>query len=153
MESRLVAPLYPFGYGLSYTTFEYSELKIEPETLNADQTVTVTVTVKNSGNRAGDEVVQLYVGDRVSTITTYDEVLRGFDRVHLEPGESRTVSFSVDPKLNLWLIDLARKRVVEPGMFDVKIGGSSEDIRLNGEFEITGEPLVVGDSFWSAFSK
>ena len=152
-ESRLVAPLYSFGYGLSYTSFEYSDLKIEPATLSADQTVSVTATIRNSGKRAGDEVVQLYVGDRVSTVTTYEEVLRGFERVHLEPGESKTVTFTVDPKLNLWLIDLARKRVVEPGSFDVKIGASSEDIRLKGEFEITGEPLVVGESYWKEFSE
>lgn len=151
-ESRLIAPLYPFGYGLSYTTFEYSDLSIEPKTLTADKPVTITATVKNSGSRAGDEVVQLYVGDRVSTVTTYDEVLRGFERVHLAPGESKTVTFTVDPKRDLWLIDLARKRAVEPGMFDVKVGSSSEDIRLSGEFEITGEPLVVGDSFWDVFS-
>ncbi len=151
-ESRLITPLYPFGYGLSYTTFEYTNLTIEPKTLTADQTVTVTATVKNTGARAGDEIIQLYVGDRVSTVTTYDKVLRGFERIHLEPGEAEIVSFNLDPKRDLWLIDLARKRAVEPGFFDIEVAASSEDSRLSGSFEITGEPLIVGDSFWNVFS-
>jgi beta-glucosidase len=151
-ESRLITPLYPFGYGLSYTTFEYSNLKVEPATLTADQEITVTATVKNTGNRAGDEVVQLYVGDVVSTVTTYDAVLRGFERMSLEPDESKTATFTINPKRDLWLIDLARQRVVEPGKFDIKIGASSEDIRLEGRFEVTGKPRGVGDSFWSVFS-
>ena len=151
-ESRLVAPLYPFGYGLSYTSLEYSDLIIKPVALTADQPVTVTATIKNTGDCAGDEIVQLYINDLVSTVTTYDSVLRGFERIHLEPGESKTVTFTVDPKRDLWLIDIARKRTVEPGLFSVKVGASSEDIRLDGQFEITGEPLTVGDSFWDIFS-
>lgn len=111
------------------------------------------MTVKNTGEHAGDEVIQLYIGDRVSVVTTYDEVLRGFERVHLEPGETKTVAFTVNPARDLWLIDLARQRVVEPGLFDVKVGASSEDIRLAGQFEIEGAPLVVGDSFYRIFSK
>ncbi|MBN2164608.1 MAG: glycoside hydrolase family 3 C-terminal domain-containing protein [Pontiellaceae bacterium] len=152
-ESRLITPLYPFGFGLSYTTFEYSGLTIEPKILQADEPVRISAVITNTGKRAGDEIAQLYIGDVVSSVTTYDEVLRGFERIHLEPGESKTVTFRIDPKRDLWLIDRSRRRVVEPGMFDVKIGASSSDIRLSGAFEINGEPLDVGDSFWSVFSE
>jgi beta-glucosidase len=152
-QSRIVAPLYPFGYGLSYTTFSYSDLKIEPKTLTADQTVTVTATIKNTGKRAGDEIVQLYASDLLGSVTTYEKVLRGFERLHLKPGETKTVSFTLKPSRDLWLIDRTRHRVVEPGEFDIKLGASSTDIRLSGRFKITGEPLIVGDSYWSAFSK
>jgi beta-glucosidase len=99
--------------------------------------VTVSFAVKNSGTRAGDEVAQLYTRDLVSSVTTYEKNLRGFERVHFEPGESKRLSFTLTPKdLSLW--NRSMKFVVEPGKFRVMVGGGSEDIRLTGEFAITG---------------
>lgn len=134
-KTRVNGALYAFGYGLSYTTFEYSNLQIAPLKQTARGNITVTFDVKNTGARAGDEVVQLYTHDMVSSVTTYEKTLRGFERVHLAPGETKTVSFTLTPAdLALW--NRAMKFVVEPGTFRVMIGASSEDIRLQGDFEI-----------------
>jgi len=134
-KSRVNGALYYFGYGLSYTTFEYSNLRISPLRTSSGSNVTVSFDVRNSGGRAGDEVVQLYTRDVVSSVTTYEKNLRGFRRLHLQPGETQSVSFILsDRDLALW--DREMRFVVEPGMFRVMIGSSSEDIRLKGEFEI-----------------
>jgi beta-glucosidase len=94
--------------------------------------------LKNTGAREGDEVVQLYTRDLVSSVTTYEKNLRGFERVHLKPGETRAVTFTLKPEdLALW--DRSMRFVVEPGAFRVMVGSSSEDIRLKGDFEITAE--------------
>jgi beta-glucosidase len=134
-KTRVNGALYNFGYGLSYTTFAYSNLKISPARQTPRANVTVSFDVKNTGARAGDEVVQLYTRDLVSSVTTYEKNLRGFDRLSLKAGETRTVTFTLTPEdLALW--DRQMRFVVEPGMFKVMIGASSEDIRLTGEFEI-----------------
>jgi beta-glucosidase len=102
---------------------------------NTRGNITVRFDVKNTGAREGDEVAQLYTRDLVSSVTTYEKNLRGFDRVHLKPGESRTVTFTLTPEdLSLWDRDM--RFVLEPGMFKIMIGASSEDIRLTGEFSI-----------------
>jgi len=133
-KTRVQGPLYPFGYGLSYTTFAYSNLKIAPGKPTIAGNVTVTVDVQNTGSRAGDEVVQLYTHDMVSSVTTYEKNLRGFERVSLQPGEKKTLTFTLAPAdLSLW--DINMHFVVEPGVFKVMIGASSEDIRLTDEFE------------------
>ena len=133
-KTRVNGPLYYFGYGLSFTTFAYSNLKITPAKPRLDGNVTVTADVQNTGSRAGDEVVQLYTRDMVSSVTTYEKSLRGFERVSLQPGEKKTVTFTLTPAdLSLW--DINMHFVVEPGVFKVMVGSSSEDIRLNGEFE------------------
>jgi beta-glucosidase len=135
-KTRVSGALYYFGHGLSYTTFAYSNLKISPLKQDARGNITVSFEVKNTGSRGGDEVVQLYTRDLVSSVTTYEKNLRGFERVHLAPGETKTVAFTLRPEdLALW--DREMHFVVEPGMFRVMIGSSSEDIRLAGEFEIT----------------
>lgn len=126
--SRINGPLYPFGYGLSYTTFEYSDIQISPKVITPKETATVTLKVKNTGNMAGDEVVQLYTRDVVSSVTTYEKNLAGFERVHLQPGETKEVKFTIDRK-HLELLDADMKWVVEPGEFVVMAGASSEDIR------------------------
>lgn len=127
--------LYPFGYGLSYTTFDYSNLQITPEKQGVQGNVTVRCRVTNTGQRAGDEVVQLYLHDEYSSVITYTKVLRGFERITLQPGESKEVSFTLTPQdLGLW--DINSQFRVEPGTFAVMIGASSADIRLNGQFEI-----------------
>ena len=126
--SRVNGALYPFGYGLSYTTFEYSNLKISPAVITPNETVTVTLNVTNTGSRAGDEVVQLYTRDVVSSVTTYEKNLAGFERVHLQPGETKQVTFHLDRK-QLELLNADMKWVVEPGEFVVMASASSEDIR------------------------
>ena len=126
--SRVNGALYPFGYGLSYTTFEYSDLKISPAVITPNETATVTLNVTNTGSRAGDEVVQLYTRDVVSSVTTYEKNLAGFERVHLQPGETKQVTFHLDRK-QLELLNADMKWVVEPGEFVVMAAASSEDIR------------------------
>ena len=133
--TRVNGPLYPFGYGLSYTTFEYSDLSLSSNKIYSRQPVKVGLTVKNTGDRTGDEVVQLYIRDVVSSVTTYEKQLKGFERVHLSPGESKHVEFTINPD-DLQLFNAENKWVVEPGTFKVMIGSSSEDIRLNGQFEV-----------------
>lgn len=130
--------LWPFGHGLSYTSFEYSDLNITPKQQKPDGNVTVSVKVTNKGNREGDEIPQLYLCDEVSSVITYEQMLRGFERVHLKPGESKTVVFTIIPEF-LELINAEMKRTVEPGKFKVMVGASSTDIRLEGEFEIVGK--------------
>jgi beta-glucosidase len=133
-KTRVNGALYHFGHGLSYTTFSYSHLKITPLKPKLGGNITVAVDVQNTGSRAGDEVVQLYTRDNVSSVTTYEKNLRGFERVTLQPGEKKTVTFTLTPAdLSLW--DKNMHFVVEPGTFSVMIGSASEDIRLTGEFE------------------
>jgi len=127
--------LYPFGYGLSYTTFEYSNLVVSPEQENSQGDVQVSVDVTNTGARAGDDVVQLYLKDEVSSVTTYEYDLRGFERVNLKPGEKKTVQFALHPD-DLALLDKNMNWTVEPGKFMVMIGSSSEDIKLKKGFEV-----------------
>ena len=126
--SRINGALYPFGYGLSYTTFEYSDIQISPKVITPNEKATVTLKVKNTGNVAGDEIVQLYTRDVLSSVTTYEKNLAGFERVHLQPGETKEVKFTIDRK-HLELLDADMKWVVEPGEFVVMAGASSEDIR------------------------
>ncbi len=128
-ETRVLGPIYPFGHGLSYTTFAYSDLQVSPKENHAGGKFTVTVKVTNTGDRQGDEVVQLYVTDKVSSVVTYTSVLRGFERVSLAPGETRTVIFELHPS-HLQLLDRNMNWTVEPGRFDIMVGASSEDIRL-----------------------
>ena len=148
--SRVNGALYPFGFGLSYTTFEYSDISLQPTVVTQTQPVTVRCKVTNTGKRAGDEVVQLYVRDVLSSVTTYEKNLCGFERVHLEPGETKEVSFTIEPR-DLQLLDSDNHWVVEPGDFKVMIGASSEDIRLNDRFTVieygkgsTTQPVAQG---------
>jgi len=121
-------PLFPFGYGLSYTTFRYDNLRVEPETIKPDGRATVRVDITNTGDREGDEIAQMYVHQRVSDVTRAVLELKGFRRVHLKPGEKTTVEFEVTPKaLSLWNLEM--KFVVEPGMFDLRVGPNSEDLQ------------------------
>ncbi|WP_082379262.1 glycoside hydrolase family 3 N-terminal domain-containing protein [Pseudalgibacter alginicilyticus] len=134
-NTRVLGPLYPFGYGLSYTTFEYSDLVVTPDLLNAQADVNVSFKVKNTGKMAGDEVVQMYIKDVVSSVTTYESILRGFDRLHLKPNETKTINFTLHPD-DLAILDKDMNWTVEPGTFDVMIGSSSIDIKLKDSFEV-----------------
>ena len=128
------APLFAFGHGLSYTTFEYSDLKIDNNA--SAKTVKVSVNVRNTGRRDGKEVVQLYVNDRVSSVTTPQKMLKGFDKIELKAGEQKTVTFDLPyDELALW--NASMQRVVEPGEFAVMIGRSAEDIALSGSFVVS----------------
>jgi len=134
-KSRVNGALYYFGHGLSYTTFAYKNLSVTPKQQKMSGSVTVSLDVQNTGTREGTEIVQLYTRDVVSSVTTYEKNLRGFQRVSLKPGETKSISFTLTPAdLSLWNREM--KFVVEPGMFRVMVGSSSEDIRLQGEFEI-----------------
>src|SRR5213596_2240195 len=132
------SPLFPFGYGLSYTSFEYKDLKLSAPTITPGGTLKLSVTVTNTGAREGAEVAQLYVHDEVGTVTRPVRALAGFRRVSLKPGESRTVEFALTPK-ELGLYDQRMRFVVEPGKFRVYVGGSSVG-GLEGEFEVRGGP-------------
>jgi beta-glucosidase len=123
--------LFPFGHGLSYTTFEYSDLKFSRDTIGTRDSVTVNLRVKNTGARVGDEVVQLYIRDVLATVARPMLQLSGFTRVALAPGEMKDVSFTLGPD-QLSLVDRDLKRIVEPGQFRVMVGASSKDIRLRG---------------------
>lgn len=134
-STSVYGALYPFGHGLSYTSFSYSDLRISPLRQGVQGEINVSCRVKNTGETKGDEVVQLYLRDEVSSVTVYTKVLRGFERISLQPGEEQTVHFTLHPQdLGLW--DKHMDFRVEPGSFKVMIGASSADIRLEGRFEI-----------------
>jgi beta-glucosidase len=128
-------PLFPFGYGLSYTKFDYGNLKIIPSKTDKKGEIRISLDVKNVGKIRGDETVQLYLNDVVSSVTTPSKELKGFKKVTLNPGEKKNVEFTLTPN-ELSLVDRNMEWVVEPGIFEVMIGSSSEDIRLKGSFEI-----------------
>ncbi len=130
-------PVYAFGRGLSYTTFEYSNLSISSATITSDASLQIKVNVRNSGNRPGDEVVQLYVHNNDNTVTQPKEQLQGFERVNLNPGETKIISFSLPAEqLAFWDTD-KRAFVLNPGSFDVMVGSASDDIRVKGTFQVT----------------
>lgn len=135
-STSVYGALYPFGHGLSYTTFTYSDLHISPSHQGVQGDIHISCKIKNTGKTKGDEVVQLYLRDEISSVTTYTKVLRGFERISLEAGEEQTVHFRLRPQdLGLW--DKNMNFRVEPGSFKVMLGASSTDIRLHGQFEIT----------------
>lgn len=128
-------PLFPFGYGLSYTTFSYGELRISRDTIGPQEEVEIHCTVQNTGARAGDEVVQLYLRDPVASVARPVLQLRGARKIHLAPGEVREVSFRLGPE-DFTLLDAALHPVVEPGDFEILVGASSKDLRLRGRLTI-----------------
>lgn len=129
-------PLFPFGYGLSYSTFEYSDLKLEKKVISANETTTITFKIKNTSAVAGDEVVQLYIKDLVASFAQPVISLKGFQRIHLNAGETKEVSFKITPEM-LSIPDEKMKPVVEPGDFKIMIGASSADIRLMEKLSVS----------------
>jgi beta-glucosidase len=124
-------PLYPFGFGLSYTQFSYSDIRLSANSMNATGSITATVTLTNTGFRDGAEVVQLYIEDKVRSITPPAKELKGFQKVFLKAGEAKTISFTIDVNLlKFWNSEL--KHVAEPGAFEVWIGGSSAEVKTAG---------------------
>ena len=128
-------PLFPFGFGLSYTTFEYSNLVIQPATLGATGSAIISFAVKNTGQVAGDEVAQLYIRDVLASVARPVMQLAGFQRVRLAPGDSKTVSIPLSNEA-LRMLDRDMRWVVEPGEFRIMVGSSSKDIRLRGELTV-----------------
>ncbi len=124
-------PLFPFGYGMSYTSFEYSDLQIEKNKIAATDSTIIRCKITNTGKLGGDEVVQLYVRDELASVVRPVTELKGFQRIHLNAGETKEVSFVVNPEM-LSMLDINLKKVVEPGDFRMMIGASSRDIRLRG---------------------
>jgi beta-glucosidase len=138
-------PLYPFGYGLSYTTFRLNSLRVEPAQILSSGTAKVTVDVTNSGSREGDEVPQLYIHQRVAEVTQPVMQLKAFQRITLKPGEKKTVEFTLTPDM-LSMLNIDMHRVVEPGLFDVMVGPSSDQtsmatLTVRGPHGETGKPL------------
>lgn len=134
-KTNVYGALYPFGYGLSYTSFAYNNLKVSPETQTHEGEIEVSVEVTNTGKYKGDEVVQLYFKDEVSSVTVYETQLRGFERITLLPGEKKIVYFKLKAS-DLQLMNNDMKWVVESGVFEIQIGSSSTDIRLKQKFNI-----------------
>jgi beta-glucosidase len=126
-------PLFEFGYGLSYTKFEYSNLRMSPQAIPPTGEVTVRADVRNAGTRAGEEVAQLYIRDVISTVTRPVKELKGFQKIKLEPGEKKTVEFKLTAE-HLSMLDREMNWTVEPGTFEVMVGSSSNDLRLKGDF-------------------
>ena len=120
------SPLFPFGFGLSYTTFTYSDVKLSADRIRKDQSTDLYVNVTNTGKRDGDEVVQLYIKDEFASVGRYAKFLKGFQRVHLKAGETKQVTFRITPE-ELSLYDAAMRKVVEPGDFNLSVGASSMD--------------------------
>jgi beta-glucosidase len=135
-DKKNIEPLFPFGHGLSYTTFAYSDLKVSPQKGVSDKPVEVSLSVHNTGSKEGAEVVQFYVRDVQSSVDRPVKELKAFRRVALKPGETQTVSFSLDQSAMAFYDEGKKKWVAEPGAFEAQIGSSSRDIRLKGTFEL-----------------
>ena len=130
-------PLFAFGHGLSYTTFDYNNLKISPAQVQGNGTVQIQIDVKNTGQVPGDEVAQLYVHNRDSKVTQPKEQLQGFERVSLKPGETKTLNFSMPvEQLSYWDTD-KHQYVINPGTFEVMVGGASDDTPQKGSFAVS----------------
>jgi beta-glucosidase len=137
--SEKVTPLYPFGHGLSYTSFEYRDLGIVPEQARSGEHVDISLLVENTGQMAGEEVVQLYTHDVLACTPRPAKELKGYHRLKLEAGETRRVVFHL-PVDQLAFYDLGLNLILEAGQIEVLVGSSSQDIRLRGAFEIVGPP-------------
>jgi beta-glucosidase len=135
-DTRAIDPLFPFGFGLSYTTFEYSDLQV-PAEVKAGEDVSVTVTVKNSGSFTGKETVQVYVRDIKSSLPRPLKELKAFEKVELEPGESKTITLRLNPRALSFYNPALRDWMAEPGTFEILVGSSSRDIRLRAAFELS----------------
>ncbi len=121
-----ISALYPFGYGLSYTTFCFSNIRLEKPVIRVDESTKVLVDVENTGARAGEEVVQVYIRDVVSSVTRPVKELKGFKRICLQPGETQTMTFAISPE-HLSFTNIDKEFVVEPGDFEIMVGNSSRD--------------------------
>jgi beta-glucosidase len=138
-DKQNVEPLFPFGYGLSYTKFDYSDLKVSPSESSAGKPVEVSLQLRNSGSRSGAEVVELYVHDGHASVDRPVQELKGFQRVELARGETKTVHFTIDRSAFAFYSTAKKDWVTEPGQFDILVGSSSRDIRIKGSFVLKSE--------------
>jgi beta-glucosidase len=136
------SPQWPFGFGLTYTTFEYSALSVTPEAPAAGDAFAVEVDLTNTGGVAGVEVAQLYLRDDVARVARPVRLLAGFERVALEPGETRRVRFAVDPR-RLAYYDEAMRHIIEPGTVTVMVGGSAGTLDLRARITLTGDEVTI----------
>jgi beta-glucosidase len=136
-DKKKIAPLFPFGFGLSYTTFDYGPLSLSAQEISPDDTLQVSVEITNTGQRAGKEVVQLYVRDQQARLQRPEKELKAFAKVQLEPGERKMVTLSIARDALAYYDDLAHEWVAEAGEFEVLVGASSQDIRANAAFRLT----------------
>ncbi len=143
-------PLYAFGYGLSYTTFKLDNLQLNKTELATDDTLQISVDVSNTGQMAGDEIVQLYIQDLFASITRPVQDLKGFKRIHLAPSETKTVTFTLDAS-QFGFYDANMDFVVEPGTVRIMVGASSDDLPLQADIEVVGETAVITNKVF--FSK
>lgn len=128
-KTRAAGALYDFGYGLSYTTFEYSNMQLSSKKIRPDESINIEFDITNTGKYKGDEIVQLYIHDHFSSITVYERMLRGFERVTLNPGETKRVKMTLEPR-HFTMLNRDMKPIIEPGLFDIYVAASSTDIRL-----------------------
>ncbi|RMD75784.1 MAG: beta-glucosidase, partial [Lentisphaerae bacterium] len=135
VDNRGKLELFPFGFGLSYTTFAYSDLELSTKKIRPGEGVKISFRLKNTGDYRGDEVVQLYIHDLVASVSQPVKVLRRFQRLSLKPGEAKTVTFELGPE-DFTILDRNLKPVIEPGEFEILIGSSSADIHLKERLEI-----------------
>ena len=135
-DAKIIAPLFPFGHGLSYTAFKYSNLQVTPAAVKADGKINVSIDVKNTGKRQGKEVVQLYVSDKESKVARPPQELKAFRKVSPEPGETKTVKFTLDKEALSFWDEEEKAWVAEPGEFEILVGSSSRDIRARRTFEL-----------------
>ncbi|HBE27970.1 MAG TPA: glycosyl hydrolase [Ktedonobacter sp.] len=136
-DAKKIAPLFPFGFGLSYTTFAYSSLSLSTQQIGPDDTCSVSVDITNTGQRAGKEIVQVYVRDQQASLQRPEKELKAFAKVQLKPGERKTVTLSIGRDALAYYDDLAREWVAEAGEFEVLVGASSQDIRATATFTLT----------------
>jgi beta-glucosidase len=135
-DKKKIAPLFPFGYGLSYTTFDYGPLSVSKQAVSANQSLTISIDVTNTGKCAGKEVVQLYIRDVASRLHRPEKELKGFTKVDLQPGERKTVHFEIGREALAYYDDSLHQWVAEAGEFEVLVGTSSQDIRSRGKFTL-----------------
>jgi beta-glucosidase len=143
-EKKRVAPLFPFGFGLSYTSFAYANLGLSADTIAPGDQLTVSVDVTNTGQRAGQEIVQLYVRDVAARVARPEKELKGFAKVALEAGETKTITLTIDQAALAFWDDAKHTWVAEAGAFEVLIGSSSQDIRARAEFRLSGTAAFGG---------
>lgn len=143
-EKKKIAPLFPFGFGLSYTTFEYSNLRLSASEMAPDGRLQVSIDVANTGQRAGKEIVQLYVRDPESRLVRPEKELKGFAKVMLAPGETKTVTLTLDRESLAYWDDASKTWVAEEGQFEVLVGASSQDIRARASFTLTATSRFGG---------
>ena len=141
-DHKELKPLFPFGHGLSYTTFEYSDLKLSSSAINADDELTVSVVVKNTGKVDGKEVIQLYVSDKESSVIRPVRELKGFEKVSLKAGESKKVMFKLNRRAFAFYSEAAHDWIVEEGDYIISVGSSSRDIRLSDEVFVSSDDII-----------